>query len=137
MRRILLIGLLTCLFSGCAAWHKRAGQIPSATDLIGTYGMGFGGICYEVTLRPDYSYSGLDCAGGHFGPSDGQDRHFSGQWKLENEILSFSSIGPLGDLDLSPAEIFFYNGSEAFVFLKFIDKGKALPYFVFTRIDSK
>jgi len=137
MKRFLAAALTTTLLVGCVSgplWDKR---VPTANELIGSYSMSWGGICSEVDLRADQSYSGMDCAGGHFGPADGPDRHFSGRWTLQTEVLTFSSTSPTGKPDLGPAEVFFYKGSPAFVELSSVDKGKTIHEFVFTRRSTK
>ncbi|MEJ1098501.1 MULTISPECIES: hypothetical protein [unclassified Pseudoxanthomonas] len=137
MRQFFAIGLLASVLMSCASARLGDEKVPTAEQLVGSYAMGWGGICYEVHLRADQSYSGMDCAGGHFGPTDGPDRHFSGQWTLQGKVLSFSSVSPTGKPDLSPAEVFFYKGSPAFVELEFVDKEKVAPMFLFTRQNTE
>ena len=133
MKQFLAIGLMAALLTGCASGWFGDKALPTADQLVGSYSMGWGGICYEVDLHADQSYSGMDCAGGHFGPTDGPNRHFSGRWTLQAEVLTFSSISPTGKPDLGPAEVFFYKGSPAFVELSSVDRGKTIHEFVFTR----
>ena len=133
MRLIIASSSIALLLAGCASGRVAQEPVPSAQQLVGSYVMGWGGICYEIELRPDRTYTGVDCAGGHFGPADGPNRSFSGLWNLQGEILSFSSVSPTGNPDLGPAEVFFYQGGPAFVELKFVDRGKATPRFLFTR----
>ena len=137
MRQFIASCLLASLLASCVTGQLGEAKVPVADELVGHYAMGWGGICYEIELRADRTYSGMDCAGGHFGPTDGPNRHFSGQWTLQGEALSFSSISPSGARDLGPAEAFFYSGSPAFVELKFVDHGKAAPMFLFTRQDTE
>jgi len=136
MRTLLAIGAVA-LLAGCASLTVGNERIPNGTELVGSYAMGWGGICYEVELRADRTYDGVDCAGGHFGPTDGPNRNFSGKWALQGEVLSFSSISPTGKLDLGPAEVFFYKDSPAFVELQFVERGKVSPMFLFTRRSAE
>ena len=133
MRHSLLIAIGVVLTAGCATTPSGDAKVPVASELVGSYAMGWGGICYEVELRADETYLGMDCAGGHFGPADGPNRSFSGQWALNGAELTFSSVRPNGGLDLGPAEVFFHQGEPAFVERQFLDKGKVSPLFLFTR----
>ena len=133
MRHIFATALAALLLASCASSQIGRKAFPTAEQLVGSYAMGWGGICYEVHLRADQSYSGMDCAGGHFGPTDGPDRHFSGSWTLQGEVLSFSSVSPTGKPDLGPAEVFFHKGNPAFMELEFVQKEKVAPMFLFTR----
>jgi hypothetical protein len=137
MTRISKIGALVFLLAGCATGRIGSASTPSADELVGSYAMGWGGICYEIELRADRTYNGVDCAGGHFGPTDGPNRHFSGEWTLESAALSFSSIRPTGGLDLGPTEVLFHKGKPAFVELQFVARGKIAPMFLFTRQASE
>ena len=130
------VWFIVLLLAGCVSGPPWDRKTPTAEQLVGEYAMSWGGVCYEVELRADRTYAGKDCAGGHFGPTDGPDRHFAGDWRLEGALLHFSSIGPLGDLDLGPAEAFFYKGQPAFVELDFVHDGKVSATPVFKRQAS-
>ncbi|GAB3381868.1 hypothetical protein GCM10027432_09800 [Lysobacter fragariae] len=90
----------------------RSESVPSGSELVGTYYMGDGlGICMEVTLRPDGALSGVACGAEHIGVPG---REFTGTWSLSGPILHVATpAGEIGD-----SEVFFWQGSPAFVELE-------------------
>jgi hypothetical protein len=122
---VAIAGLVSALLCSCASMQPQ--PVPSSSDLIGSYNMGDGlGICTEATLSRDGSLSGVACGGEHIG-LPGQE--FTGTWSLSGSILHITTpTGQIGD-----SEVFFWQGSPAFVELQNKRGNRVEPWAIFQK----
>ena len=118
--------LVSIVISSCTSLRDR-GRVPTQQELVGSYGMGDGlGICEEIELRADGSFSGTNCAGEHIGYGSVA---FNGTWSLSGAMISFRGA----ESQIGPAEAFFWHGKPAFVEVRYKQGDKVGPLLVFER----
>jgi hypothetical protein len=127
---VVIAALLPIAIADCAS-VGHPDRIPTQQELVGAYSLGDGlGLCHEVQLRADGTFSGTNCGGEHIGRGSSE---FGGIWSLTGATLMFQTSGK----ELGQAEAFYWHGVPAFVEVRFKRGDRVEPVFVFERQQAK